>query len=431
MSSAVAPPEQRADQLQSPLAQSLANWGVASDVELFRNIMQQAVDEVAKLDKAIHPNKRSANATGQAGHGGGAESQLSVFEDLRWFVLAQDLQCVDSDGSEALSPLGPVQPSTGPRGLPEESALVGDDEEGMVQVAADSLYAQKRSEKLCIRSGGEGSLLPRYLTIAASATTIALPKVVTQETRPVKSLKDHAVLEENNVAASVPPTGSCTTGTCSFRQREVVIPSSIIPPLMPIPLSINGSKTQSGPGITYSSSSSSAGNTDASVGTSSKPIVPPKKIMKLVGQAVKEWNMIEDGDRLLLGLSGGKDSLALLHILLALQKRAPVKFDIACATVDPQTDSFDPSPLIPYVQSLGITYHYLSEPIVALAKEKLQGDSLCAFCSRFKRGLLYSCCRTNGYNKLVLAQHLDDLAESFLMSTLHNGTVSISLLFSY
>lgn len=70
-----------------------------------------------------------------------------------------------------------------------------------------------------------------------------------------------------------------------------------------------------------------------------------------------------------------------------------MKFEIACATVDPQTDSFDPSPLIPYVQSLGITYHYLSEPIVELAKSKLQGDSLCAFCSRFKRGLLYSCCR--------------------------------------
>ena len=99
---------------------------------------------------------------------------------------------------------------------------------------------------------------------------------------------------------------------------------------------------------------------------------PPKKVMKLVGQAVKEWNMIEDGDRLLLGLSGGKDSLALLHILVALQKRAPVRFEIACATVDPQTESFDPSPLIPYVKSLGITYHYLSEPIVELAKTKLQ-----------------------------------------------------------
>lgn len=126
--------------------------------------------------------------------------------------------------------------------------------------------------------------------------------------------------------------------------------------------------------------------------------------------AVKEWNMIEEGDRLLLGLSGGKDSMALLHILLALQKRAPIRFEIACATVDPQTDSFDPSPLIPYVQSLGVTYHYLSEPIVALAKEKLQGDSLCAFCSRFKRGLLYSCCRTYKYNKLVLAQHLGNLS---------------------
>ena len=86
-------------------------------------------------------------------------------------------------------------------------------------------------------------------------------------------------------------------------------------------------------------------------------------------------------------------------------------------------DSFDPSPLIPYVQSLGITYHYLSEPIVAMAKDKLQGDSLCAFCARFKRGLLYSCCRDNNYNKLVLAQHLDDLAESFMMSALHNGQV--------
>jgi tRNA(Ile)-lysidine synthase TilS/MesJ len=154
-----------------------------------------------------------------------------------------------------------------------------------------------------------------------------------------------------------------------------------------------------------------------------KPVVvaPPKKIMKLVGQCVREWSMIEDGDRLCLGLSGGKDSLSLLHVLLALKKRAPIRFTIACATVDPQTASFDPSPLIPYMQSLGVTYHYLSQPIVEMATSRMQGDSLCAFCARFKRGLLYSCCRDNGYNKLVLAQHLDDFAESFLMSALHNG----------
>lgn len=113
----------------------------------------------------------------------------------------------------------------------------------------------------------------------------------------------------------------------------------------------------------------------------------------------------------------------MLHLLRHFQRIAPIRFTLACATVDPQTDSFDPSPLIPYVQSLGITYHYLSEPIVAMAKEKMQGDSLCAFCARFKRGLLYSCCRDNNYNKLVLAQHLDDLAESFMMSALHNGQV--------
>lgn len=142
--------------------------------------------------------------------------------------------------------------------------------------------------------------------------------------------------------------------------------------------------------------------------------------------------MIEEGDHLCLGLSGGKDSLALLHILIALQKRAPINFKISCATVDPQTPSFDPSPLIPYCNSLGITYHYLSHPIVELASTKLQGDSLCAFCARFKRGLLYSCCRDNGYNKLVLAQHLDDFAESFLMSALHNGQVGTSyLLYPY
>lgn len=154
-----------------------------------------------------------------------------------------------------------------------------------------------------------------------------------------------------------------------------------------------------------------------------KPIQPPKKILKAVGQCIRDWSMIKDGDRLLLGLSGGKDSLSLLHVLIALQKKAPVKFTIACATVDPQTESFDPSPLIPYMESLGIEYHYLSRPIVEMASTKLQGDSLCAFCSRFKRGLLYTCCREHNYNKLVLAQHLDDLAESFMMSIFHNGTM--------
>ncbi|KAJ0393070.1 hypothetical protein ATCC90586_003415 [Pythium insidiosum] len=148
---------------------------------------------------------------------------------------------------------------------------------------------------------------------------------------------------------------------------------------------------------------------------------PPKKLMRWVGQALMQWNMIQDGDRLLLGVSGGKDSLSLLHILLNVQKRAPVRFYLACATVDPQTPSFDPSPLKEYMKTLGVEYFYLSENIIERAACEMQGDSICSYCSRMKRGLLYTCCRKQGFNKLVLAQHLDDLAESFFMSAIHNG----------
>ena len=181
------------------------------------------------------------------------------------------------------------------------------------------------------------------------------------------------------------------------------------------------------PQTSSSSSSSKDGSLlqtfpgDSEVFKRYKFTAPPKKLMRAVGRAMNDWSMVQEGDRLLLGLSGGKDSLSLLQVLVAVQRRAPVRFEIACATVDPQTDSFDPSPLIPYLQAMGITYHYLAAPIVDSAKTKLQGDSLCAYCARMKRGLLYTCCRSNGYNKLVLAQHLDDLAESFVMSCFHNG----------
>jgi len=156
-----------------------------------------------------------------------------------------------------------------------------------------------------------------------------------------------------------------------------------------------------------------------------KKLQPPKKLLKSVSQAILQWNMIENGDRLLLGLSGGKDSLTLLHCLLAIKKKAPVNFTIACCTIDPLTPSFDPSPLIPYVESLGIEYHYIRSNIVEKAatagKDGGEVDSLCAFCARLKRGSLYSCAREHKYNKLVLAQHLDDICESFLMSIFNNG----------
>jgi hypothetical protein len=151
---------------------------------------------------------------------------------------------------------------------------------------------------------------------------------------------------------------------------------------------------------------------------------PPAKLMRVIGKAVSEWQMIQPGDRVMLGLSGGKDSLAMLHILHALQRRYPPgTFHLAACTIDPGTEAFNPRPLIKYCEKLGVEYYYQEEHIMAMAETHMAGDSICAFCARMKRGALYSTMRRHGYNKLVLAQHLDDVVESFLMSTMHNGLI--------
>jgi len=130
--------------------------------------------------------------------------------------------------------------------------------------------------------------------------------------------------------------------------------------------------------------------------------------------------MIKDGDRVLVGLSGGKDSLTLLNILLQIQKAKQFKFELGATTVDPQTISYDPSSLIPYLKQLGVPYYYESQALIERAKEQCP-NSICAWCSRMKRGILCQTARKHGYNRIALGQHLDDLAESFLMYAFHNG----------
>lgn len=148
---------------------------------------------------------------------------------------------------------------------------------------------------------------------------------------------------------------------------------------------------------------------------------PPKSLVRAVGKAIGDYQLIREGDRILLGLSGGKDSLSLLHILRHFQRHAPIRFEFAAVTIDPQSGAFDPSPLIPYMEKLGVPYFYVREPIMRLAETHMDNNSYCAFCSRMKRGLMYKTTREQGYNVLALAQHLDDLAESFLMSAFHGG----------
>ena len=143
--------------------------------------------------------------------------------------------------------------------------------------------------------------------------------------------------------------------------------------------------------------------------------------MRPIGQAVTEFKMIKEGDRVLLGLSGGKDSLTLLHALRHLQRHAPIQFSIAAITVDPEIEGFDPSVLKNYLAELEVPYFYESHDITTQAEEQMKNDSFCSFCSRMKRGIMYSTARREGYNVLALGQHLDDLAESFLMSAFRGG----------
>ena len=208
-----------------------------------------------------------------------------------------------------------------------------------------SVYAQHRSQKLCSREGGEGRQLPRYLVpfsdngLARAVPAVSAPASVSMSVSvaSVKAAVKKSAIHDNvyasnmlKIDAELSERDNTATVTATVMQNpdtthqsdalssgstyapECVIPSSSSSSSSTSSCTISGGKTLSGTGVTYTP-------TSATIPTIIKPIIPPKKIMKLVGQAVKEWNMIEEGDRLLLGLSGGKDSLALLHILIALQ----------------------------------------------------------------------------------------------------------------
>ena len=147
---------------------------------------------------------------------------------------------------------------------------------------------------------------------------------------------------------------------------------------------------------------------------------PTKDIFKPFLEAVEAFEMIKPGDRVLVCLSGGKDSLTLLHTMKQYQYYTKMAFELGAMTIDPQSSAYDPRPLIPYLAELGVPYLYEEQDIMKAAKEA-NCTSICAFCSRMKRGRMYMAARRDKYNVLALGQHLDDLAESFLMSLFHNG----------
>eukprot|EP01125_Pyxidicula_operculata_P013738 TRINITY_DN4559_c0_g2_i2.p1 TRINITY_DN4559_c0_g2~~TRINITY_DN4559_c0_g2_i2.p1 ORF type:complete len:860 (+),score=152.31 TRINITY_DN4559_c0_g2_i2:1444-4023(+) len=239
----------------------------------------------------------------------------------------------------------------------------------------------------------------------------------------VDYLPNNAPSKTNTIAPSTVTTAVIPKSKDVVSTDKLVVDSSIT---CPVPSKYKEIKNKS-------STSAKARSAQKKTKNNNKPKDPKKEEEKLKRQisrslyshtveAIEEFSMIKDGDRVLLGLSGGKDSLTLLHILLDYQKAGLIKFDLGCTTVDPQTISYDPSPLKQYLAGLGIPYYYESQGLIERAKEQCP-TSICAWCSRMKRGILCQTARKHGYNKLALAQHLDDLAESFLMYLFHNGRI--------
>ena len=147
-----------------------------------------------------------------------------------------------------------------------------------------------------------------------------------------------------------------------------------------------------------------------------------KKLKHNTGEAILRYNMIEDGDRVMVCLSGGKDSFTMLDLLIILQKKAPVSFELVAVNLDQKQPGFPEEVLPAYLEASGVEYHIIEQDTYSIVKDKVpKGKTTCGLCSRLRRGILYSFAERIGATKIALGHHQDDIVETFFLNMFFNG----------
>ncbi len=147
-------------------------------------------------------------------------------------------------------------------------------------------------------------------------------------------------------------------------------------------------------------------------------------ITRLVGRAIGDFKLIDNGDRVLVALSGGKDSWSLLYALKYLQRKAPINYEVAAVTIHPGNAVFDCTGVGERLARDGIVHRVIPGDIVKVVNENLtDGTNPCSFCSRLRRGMLYTYAAREGWNKIALGHHLDDAVETLLLNLFFNGSI--------